>query len=464
MSLSGKVRTQIAQFLDQAQHGHLVSAVDALLDYLQEQGLLHWQQIPGTFIRCHPHKRDGVGCSGIHCHDLLDDLLDIGWVDKEARGVCVEIPSSQLDAVQSFNVALSKNSSGKLAPWEEAHKLKYATIWASHTNQVLRLWLHSMPHSSQQSTVCHGGCLSLAKLRLKDPQFAKAVEEGMRWRVISSLVPEAFPEVTKLVQSAGNCVGSVMRCESELQLCCKVLQAISEVRTRTGADVVSFDSIKGQILRSKPRCAAAAPFLFKFCLKFGGDSCGHLVLETERYVKGHGYATRSLGADVWDALSTECKGGSRVLLRHCLLKLAFTHASDKFLTVSDVKRALSPGLATRAEEAEDVLRQVQDLADSVQINDEHRLTILGQLQCNLAVVVLDKAKHKGMKDTGARLISTADAGHVAVEQLNQHVSDGRALASPWASSISASAASSHVDPPPPTATGGAGQLEVNREV
>ena len=78
--------------------------------------------------------------------------------------------------------------------------------------------LHSVQRSSQQSTVCEGDCLSLAKLRLK------AVEEGMRWRVISSLVPEAFPEVTaKLVQSAGNCVGSVMRSESELQLCCKVL-------------------------------------------------------------------------------------------------------------------------------------------------------------------------------------------------------------------------------------------------
>ena len=55
------------------------------------------------------------------------------------------------------------------------------------------------------------------------------------------------------------------------------------------------------------------------------------------------------------------------------------------------------------------------------------------------MVVLDKAKHKGVKGTGARLISTADAGHLAVEQLNQHVSDGRALAFPWASSISASA-------------------------
>ena len=426
VALSSEIKMEITKKLKRAKEGNLVAAVNNLLEFLEAKGLLYVQQIHSGFVGCHPDNRDGLGVLASHCHELLDDLLELGWVHSEARGLCVELPSTQERSIREFNAALSRGSNSKLAPWPEVHQLNFATLWASHTNQVLRLVRAGMEHDGKAAAeICSNGRLSLELLRKKDPSFAEAADRGITWRVISKLVIQEFPEFCSLVQSAGKAVGSIMQSESELQICRKILAACG------AQQITSYEAIKNQLFRSRPRNGVTIPFLFTFCVKFGGGSSGHLLLQTEDFVKAHGRANRSLGAEFWDSLGAEAKNDSRVLFRHCILKLAYTHASDKFVTISDIRKALSPAFAKRVKDAEEVLQTVDGLASQAVIPPEERVRVVGGLECDLAQIVLEKNKGK---DVHERLGSIEAAGSYAVQQINGLISDGAQLQCPWGSS------------------------------
>ena len=65
-------------------------------------------------------------------------------------------------------------------------------------NQVCRLWHAHMKHPSPLLTDGQGR-LSLEKLCNEDPEYHRAVSQGMEWQIISHLVPKEFPEFCDLV-------------------------------------------------------------------------------------------------------------------------------------------------------------------------------------------------------------------------------------------------------------------------
>ena len=72
-------------------------------------------------------------------------------------------------------------------------ELKFATVAGSHMNQVCRLWHAHMKHPSPLLTDGQGR-LSLEKLCNEDPEYHRAVSQGMEWQIISHLVPKEIPE------------------------------------------------------------------------------------------------------------------------------------------------------------------------------------------------------------------------------------------------------------------------------
>ena len=80
-------------------------------------------------------------------------------------------------------------------------ELKFATVAGSHMNQVCRLWHAHMKHPSSLLTDGQGR-LSLEKLCNEDPEYHRAVSQGMEWQIISHLVPKEFPEFCALVFDA----------------------------------------------------------------------------------------------------------------------------------------------------------------------------------------------------------------------------------------------------------------------
>lgn len=93
-------------------------------------------------------------------------------------------------------------------------------------------------------------------------------------------------------------MGDPMRSEeTELQMCRKILREWSQVPS---GETVTWDTIKAQVLRSKPPNQSTIPFIFQFLVRYGGGASGDYICETDAFVRACGYPKRTLiGLDIF---------------------------------------------------------------------------------------------------------------------------------------------------------------------
>ncbi|CAE7793648.1 unnamed protein product [Symbiodinium sp. CCMP2456] len=323
MALTPELASKIEKLLAAATGGALVRSMEQCYSMLMEAGLLYQQKVHSNFIGVHPSNRDGCGVSAKHVHELLADLVGLGWSSSEFRGLCVEVSESERSQVYRWNQELAESSEGRVPGFPSETHLKYATLAGSHTNQVLRCFLNKVPsEATAGKVVTEGGRLSLERLQALDPDFHTACTEGAMWRIVSQAIPQRFPTFCGLAQSAANASGHVAREESELQLCHKIHGEVARCMA-TGKSTVNYVDVKDAVLRSKPRSAGTVPALFVFTLRFSGGQTAHFLEANDP------------GAQI----------------RHMLLHFAYGVADGRALTVTDVKRALSAGMAAKREPA-----------------------------------------------------------------------------------------------------------------
>ncbi|CAE7242174.1 unnamed protein product [Symbiodinium sp. CCMP2592] len=410
MALTTELATKVEKLLVAASGGSLVRSMEQVYGLLAEHGLLYQQKVVSSFIGVHPSNRDGCGVSAKHVHELLADLVHLGWSPAEFRGLCVEVSEKERSRVFAWNQELAHNSEGQVPPWTSELQLKFATLAGSHTNQVLRCFLAKTP--SQCAQVAENGRLSLSSLQTADPDFHRACVEGATWRIVSHQVPERFPNFCQLAQAAANATGHVARQESELQLCRKIHQEVALQMSR-GKTNVNYVDIKDAVLRTKPRSASTVPALFVFTLRYSGGQTAHLLQETEKFVRAHGFQSRMLGSDIFEALNTEMKSRDPgALIRHMMLHFAYGAEDARALTVSDVKKLLSVGIASKRDEATRVFEDCKALCSTHAVNVAVSLKALGYLQMNLIAVLLDKKKYKKHENI-------QKAAQQCVEEINQ---------------------------------------------
>ncbi|CAE6937675.1 unnamed protein product [Symbiodinium sp. CCMP2592] len=394
-SLSTEVRAVISGFLSKAKEGTLVQSVNALHDYLLQQKLAWRLKLGCDFIGVHPENRDGMGISASHVHDLISSIAGIGFSSAESRAVCVEIPTdSRGTACREFNARLCEEAKGKLAPVNPA-LLKYASIVGSHANQAARAFYHGIAHENPKVSI--DGRLSLEKLSMLDPAWCSSIRDCIDWMIVSFEVTEAFPEYVGLAQSAGNAAGQIASREGELQLARKVNQAISEHMARSGKDTVCYSDVAPSILRSKPPSGSSLPGIFTFVLRYGGGEAPDSFLrKTESHIRAHGYASRCLGADFWQGMSTEMKGttNQRVLWRHMVLKLAYC-GPEKILNLADIRRAVSAkDILTKADEAEKLsIRMHQLLSSDGRLTPEVLAATRAEVEMEFVAAIFAKMKY-----------------------------------------------------------------------
>lgn len=201
--LTDWAKEQLVAALKEAKDGALLSGVNKAMELLTKFGLCRVQVIESKYVGVHGENRDGFGLSAPDCHQLMSEIHDIGWDDRQPYAVCTEIEPLCLDAAYAFNEKLVQASGGLLPEMQKYH-LKYLSVSASHTNAGLRI-INSGLHAS----------LTPAKV---SPEFRKALEQGLRWRVLAHEVVSAFPELPKLLQAAGNTSSQIARGEHELQI------------------------------------------------------------------------------------------------------------------------------------------------------------------------------------------------------------------------------------------------------
>ena len=308
-------------------------------------------------------------------------------------------------------------------------ELRFASVSGSHSNQVLRLWYYGCDHQSM-------GKLGLEQLESRDKGYFNAVVQGCEWDVVSSLVQKTCPRFAELAQAAANAVGQQQRPETELQLCRKVLQLWTEEgRKAGGSGPVEYAKIAPHILKTKPPNGAVLPALYSFILKAGGGSTGHLMKQTEEYVRCYGNAGRALGVPLWEALGSDNKlqPQKNVLWRHALLKALYCH-EERLVSASDVKRSLcQKELQPRVARFEAMIAKMRTIGAS--LGSSHGLTThdvdmtVGTFEVESVVILLQK-KPKVTHDVYEVFEHLEEAAHKVIKRLREQ-SGNEAVTSPW---------------------------------
>jgi hypothetical protein len=197
LKISDEVRAEIRDLLNRAETVSLVQSIRQLFALLEKHDLMHKSKLRPGLVGCHQENRDGYGVNGHDVAQLATDIYGIGFDPTEVKAVAAQIDQSDTITID-FNTAMVAQSFGLLAPIEAS--LQYASLWGSHTNQVLRAFAANVPHTNPDITV--DGKLNLSKLRLTDPTFADAVEQGVEWSIISWRAIKEFPRLANLVQAA----------------------------------------------------------------------------------------------------------------------------------------------------------------------------------------------------------------------------------------------------------------------
>ena len=422
MALCPSVRAEVQRLIEKAETGGMVANVNELMRVLEQHRLSWKSRIQPAFCHVHRQNRDGYGCAPQDVHELLNDILLSGWDEAQVRAICTEVEPSDLETV-SFNKRLA---SGGLAPVED-NTVRYASLSASHTNQVLRLFTYGCEHPEGPEEILQNGRLCTNRLRDKDPKFAEAVEHGLQWTVLSSSVVREFGSLPALIQQSMNTTSQLQRREGELQLARRLHNLWKTMVVTKPDGAVAFQELKQKILRTKPACASSIPFIYKFFVRFGGGREATALLESEAYVKSRVCSQRQLGPDLWDAFALEAKGGHLLLrVRHALLRIAYI-LPEKTISVADVKRMVSPAVLPRAVEAEQAISEIRDLAKPY-MNDADIVKEIFQWEMDAALVTLGKSGKATKKYE-----SVGHAAQACVQRISeQEGAKGVVLTTKWA--------------------------------
>ncbi|CAJ1442551.1 unnamed protein product [Effrenium voratum] len=422
MSLAPEVCEAIEALVGKAEKGSLVTSAARLVALLEEHKLAYQQRIQSRHVVCHPRNRDGYGCSGNDVHSLLHGILAVGWNDACVKPLCVE--SSGDAEVERYNLKMVEDAGGLLAP-VEVGGCRYATLSASHTNQVLRLisygWHHEHIEDGECPDVTVGGRISGEQLGKVDPLFYKAAQEGIVWTVISSLVLTQYPILANILQEAGNTSGQLQRKEHELQLARRLHHECLNLKaTMPPGSGVSYSDVRARVTRSRPGCSAALPHIFSFLMKFSGGAEAAALLETERCVKlCGGSSQRDLGASFWDSLGRDLKGGAPVLrLRHAMLRLALV-GPDQVINTGDVKKMSSVAFKETALRCDDLMIDMRAYYEARLADEEQSKLqkLLFEFEMELVAIAFDKRHCSCWKNAA----SFEQAAQAFVDSVFQHV-------------------------------------------
>ncbi len=253
--LSPALIAEVDAMLMQAADGdRLVKTVQDCLQLFRRNHLLSQMRLGPMDVGVHPRNRDGAGIICADCHELLDNVLSVGFVPGRITALAVEVVD---ESVLKFNEDLVHGACGQLGEMR-ADRLKAVSLAGSHTNFMLRLLAQGGPHESPFVSV--NGRLNMELVEKRDPALAEHARTGLLWDVLAKEIAIQWPNFLGLVQSAMN--ATLQKQESELQLLRRVHGLIA------AAGKAEFAQVKKAALASKPPCAQCLPGIYQFALKY----------------------------------------------------------------------------------------------------------------------------------------------------------------------------------------------------
>ena len=190
MPLSPDVVEKVKAYIKQAEDGGHVAAISILFTYLKSINLMYTQRVIPSLVHIHPDNRDGLGCYPTEVHGLLSDIGSSGWSWSEAKAIATEVPHGDTK-VEEFNRKLIQSSQGML-PEVQPGTVKFASLSATHTNLVLRLFAAGCKHSDER--FCTSGHLSMVKTQTPWRHFPWG---GDAWTFLAHFVLRNFEFVSR---------------------------------------------------------------------------------------------------------------------------------------------------------------------------------------------------------------------------------------------------------------------------
>ena len=124
-------------------------------------------------------------------------------------------------------------------------------------------------------------------------------------------------------------------------------------------------------------------------LRYCGGKDGHLLLQTERYVRARGQSA-ALGASFWEQISYEPRGAVAIpFFRHAVLKLAMSGGHTVYAT--DVKRMFSKEALEQGKTADKLLADLREAMTAAGIHESsaaNMMQVMGVTEVAMAAKVL----------------------------------------------------------------------------
>ena len=181
-----KVKDEIKDMISHVDGVGLQKTWKNIQDVLSKHNLVSTLVIPCDQVGVHPSNRDGFGVAHRDVHRLLNLVAEVGYDENQVCAWCIEVNHLEEPMVTKFNEDLVRQSGGAIPAFP--HPPRYASLSASHTNQMLRACLHQCPHQDNERVLTCEGLLDMSRITAQDPALARAVNEGIRWRVVSHVV------------------------------------------------------------------------------------------------------------------------------------------------------------------------------------------------------------------------------------------------------------------------------------
>ena len=370
-------------------------AADQLMSKLAALSHIKEMTIHPDQVGIDPCNRGGEGVNAIEVGLLASDIASVGWSWAEtSHAVCVEVAPGDV-SVERFNMELVNGADG-LAPVEEG-TIKFGSLACGHTNYGLRAIGASA--KSNCPRLSKEGRYSLELLNGRDPSFAKAVREGLRWKVIAWRVRLLYPRVLDVTQRARNANSTIMRKENEMS---GLLQM--HKLSASGPQPVNWNAIKQTVFVTNPPFADKVDQMAAFVINRSGGQDGLYLKQLSIFFRNFVSSSKRPGlpSAVYLALAEfPYHYVALSLLKTCWtcpLKYAEGKAACEWIGANEIValgKSTEAKVAARLRAAESCLRHARALLPAAGIEEKPHIdnglcTVLTKLDCTMGRLLLQR--------------------------------------------------------------------------
>ena len=101
MPLDPEIKKNLETAVQDAQKCGIAQGMQKTLSMLENYGLIR-SQIEPSLVGVHPSNRDGLGVVPHACHQLMEDIVSVGWDARQCHAICVDVPPGN-SKVEQFN-------------------------------------------------------------------------------------------------------------------------------------------------------------------------------------------------------------------------------------------------------------------------------------------------------------------------------------------------------------------------